>query len=263
MSTADEYKEEGNKAFAAKDFDKAIECYTSAIQADPKNHVFYSNRSASYAAKEQWDKAISDAKQCIKTDPAFIKGYYRLATAQISKHDYDGATTTIKQGLNVEPGNKQLERQMRIVKTKKAEEKLRSAQASSANAMAAGAMGGAAGDSSSLVNKEIIDLQQQLRSSIKDMNIVQASITSAQKSIKMNEITIGELEAIPVEEERKMFRSVGKMFMMESRDEIFDHLKGEMKDDTKKLEDFHQKKEYLEKRINSQKQNIIELTTSS
>eukprot|EP01083_Nonionella_stella_P287386 978218_1 len=88
---------------------------------------------------------------------------------------------------------------------------------------------GVAGDSS--LSKEIMDLKEQLRTSAKDMNIVQASVMTAEKSLKVNEITIGELEGIPMEEDRKMYRGIGKMFMMQSREEIFDHLKGEMKDD--------------------------------
>jgi tetratricopeptide (TPR) repeat protein len=34
----------GNEAFAKRDYKVAIECYTKAIQREPKNHIFYSNR---------------------------------------------------------------------------------------------------------------------------------------------------------------------------------------------------------------------------
>ena len=33
-----------NKAFVEKDFEEAISNYSKAIQIDPKNHVYYSNR---------------------------------------------------------------------------------------------------------------------------------------------------------------------------------------------------------------------------
>ena len=51
MTTANEYKAEGNKYFAAKEFEKAIEAFTKAIEASPEpKHVLYSNRSGSYAS---------------------------------------------------------------------------------------------------------------------------------------------------------------------------------------------------------------------
>ena len=56
-------KDQGNKAFAAKDWDKAIDLFSKAIAIDPKNHVLYSNRSASYAGKKDWTAALKDAEQ--------------------------------------------------------------------------------------------------------------------------------------------------------------------------------------------------------
>jgi len=45
---AQEYKEKGNKSFAADKFAESITWYTKAIQSDPTDHVLYSNRSAAY-----------------------------------------------------------------------------------------------------------------------------------------------------------------------------------------------------------------------
>ena len=55
-------KDAGNKAFAAKDYDKAIQLFTQAIEIDPSNHVLYSNRSAAYAGKHQYTEALQDAE---------------------------------------------------------------------------------------------------------------------------------------------------------------------------------------------------------
>lgn len=56
-------KDQGNKAFSAKDYDKAIELFTAAIAIDPSNHVLFSNRSAAKAGKKQWAGALEDAEQ--------------------------------------------------------------------------------------------------------------------------------------------------------------------------------------------------------
>ncbi len=40
----------GNAAFSAGNFEEAIQFFTQAIAVDPKNHVLYSNRSASHVS---------------------------------------------------------------------------------------------------------------------------------------------------------------------------------------------------------------------
>lgn len=60
---ADELKNQGNKAFQAKDYDTAIDLFTKAIELDPSNFVLWSNRSAAKAGKRQWAAALEDAEQ--------------------------------------------------------------------------------------------------------------------------------------------------------------------------------------------------------
>ena len=67
MSTAEEFKSQGNAAFAKKDYYEAIDNFSKAISLDANNHVLYSNRSASYACiqvlqfdvKDHCDKAMT------------------------------------------------------------------------------------------------------------------------------------------------------------------------------------------------------------
>mmetsp|Transcript_1722 Transcript_1722/g.2273 ORF Transcript_1722/g.2273 Transcript_1722/m.2273 type:complete len:267 (-) Transcript_1722:180-980(-) len=258
MSTAEEFKESGNKAFAAKKFDEAIEFYTKAIAADQSNHVFFSNRSASFAGLKKWDESIKDAKQCIKLNPTFIKGYYRLASAQIEKNDLDAATSSIKQGLNVDPDNSQLQKLMRTIKQKKQMLKAALQQDAASKIAATMPSGGAGGDSS--LSKEIMDLQTQLKTTVRDYSYVNGDILKAQKSKRVNEITIGELDVLPNSSDTKMYKGVGKMFMACPRDQVYTLLNEEIKDYDKKGKDLVQKKEYLERRMKSQQQNILELT---
>lgn len=63
---ADALKAEGNKAFSAKDYDRAIDLFSKAIDLDKNNSnnfVLYSNRSAAKAGKRDWDGALADAEQ--------------------------------------------------------------------------------------------------------------------------------------------------------------------------------------------------------
>ena len=70
---ADNFKDEGNKALQSGDFDKAISCYTEAIHLNPKNHVYFSNRSAAYAKKGEYKSAYIDAKKTVELKPDWGK----------------------------------------------------------------------------------------------------------------------------------------------------------------------------------------------
>lgn len=60
MSTAKEFKDQGNAFLSAKKFPEAIEAYSKAIELDPTDHVFYSNRSAAYLSAGDAEMALED-----------------------------------------------------------------------------------------------------------------------------------------------------------------------------------------------------------
>ncbi|KAJ7781665.1 activator of Hsp70 and Hsp90 chaperone [Mycena metata] len=99
---ATELKDQGNKAFAAKDYDTAIDLFTQAIAIDPKNHVLYSNRSAAYVGKKQWAEALTDAEQCVVVNPTWSKGFARKGAALHGARRYDEAIAAYEEGLKIE-----------------------------------------------------------------------------------------------------------------------------------------------------------------
>lgn len=104
MSVA-ELKAQGNASFAAKDYEKAIQHYTAAIEAAKQSgesdgvHVLYSNRSASYAGMKNWDAALSDAEETIRLNSSFAKGYGRKGSALHGARRYEDAIAAYKTGL--------------------------------------------------------------------------------------------------------------------------------------------------------------------
>mmetsp|Transcript_70111 Transcript_70111/g.106020 ORF Transcript_70111/g.106020 Transcript_70111/m.106020 type:complete len:261 (+) Transcript_70111:127-909(+) len=250
--TPEEFKELGNEAFSKQDFESAVEHYTKAIQLDPSNHVFFSNRSASYAGLKDWAKATEDAKECIRLDPQFMKGYYRLATAQLELKDYDMAQATIKQGLALDANNSQLLKVLRSIKLAK------KAATTGASAVASGSGQQRKVDAAS--SKELYDLQIQNSQTVREYQTVQANLTKAQREQKIKQVTLDELET--AQQAKGYYRSMGKIFVKSTRERVTDHLRSSIQEHSKKESDLSQKLDYLERRIKSQQQNMEELLSS-
>jgi len=115
----------------------------------------------------------------------------------------------------------------------------------------------------SSISQEVNDLQQQLIATTKEYRMVKANIVKSQNGKRSNEITQAELEKLPQGTEPKMYRSVGKMFMLASRSDIMTHLEESVDKERKEEKDLVAKLDYLERRMKSQQQNIIELTKSA
>src|SRR5699024_1353724 len=70
-------KEEGNAAFKAKDYKKAIDLYTQAVQLDATNKDMNSkilnNRAQAYISLKEHDNAINDCNEALRLDPSYLK----------------------------------------------------------------------------------------------------------------------------------------------------------------------------------------------
>jgi len=106
---ADQHKAAGNKAFTEQRFDDAISEFSQAIDLDPSNHVYYSNRSGAYASLKQYDAALNDANKTIELSPQFIKGYSRKGHALYGLNRYEDAKKTYEDALrDVDPNSQAL-----------------------------------------------------------------------------------------------------------------------------------------------------------
>ncbi|KAF7502822.1 hypothetical protein GJ744_005015 [Endocarpon pusillum] len=104
---ADALKAEGNKAFAAKNFEEAVEKFSQAIELDPDNHVLYSNRSGAYASMKQFDKALEDANKTTEIKPDWAKGWGRKGAALHGTGDLLGAHDAFEEALKLDSSNAQ------------------------------------------------------------------------------------------------------------------------------------------------------------
>ena len=104
---AEKFKTQGNDYLAAKEAMKAVESYTKAIELDPENAVYYSNRAAAFSLQEDWSSAIEDGMAAISLNPRYAKGYSRLGAAYIGVGNMDKAAESYAKALELEPENEQ------------------------------------------------------------------------------------------------------------------------------------------------------------
>lgn len=102
---SNDLKDQGNEAFQAGDVQLAISYFSQAIDLDPDNHIFYSNRSAAFMKADSISKALHDAEKCVELAPDWAKGYSRLGVAQQSLKRFDAAMDSFKKGFQIRINN--------------------------------------------------------------------------------------------------------------------------------------------------------------
>ncbi|CCD54168.1 hypothetical protein BofuT4_P128680.1 [Botrytis cinerea T4] len=81
---AESFKDAGNRYYKAKQYKKAIEEYTKAVEAMPSSSTYINNRAAAYMAAGQYYQALEDSKRADQLDPNNHKVLLRLARIYIS-----------------------------------------------------------------------------------------------------------------------------------------------------------------------------------
>lgn len=83
------------------------EKFSEAIEAEPSNHVLYSNRSGAYASLKQFDKALEDANKTTELKPDWAKGWGRKGAALHGVGDLVEASDAFDEALKLDPSNAQ------------------------------------------------------------------------------------------------------------------------------------------------------------
>eukprot|EP01114_Cavostelium_apophysatum_P002881 TRINITY_DN1258_c0_g1_i1.p1 TRINITY_DN1258_c0_g1~~TRINITY_DN1258_c0_g1_i1.p1 ORF type:complete len:254 (-),score=68.98 TRINITY_DN1258_c0_g1_i1:73-834(-) len=115
---AEKYKMEGNNRLAEKQYAKAVESYTRAINIDSTNAIYYSNRAAANSHLGKHQEAINDCQASIALKPDYSKPYGRMGLAYFSLGKYKEACDYYKKALEFEPNSASLKESLAAAEKK-------------------------------------------------------------------------------------------------------------------------------------------------
>jgi tetratricopeptide (TPR) repeat protein len=81
------FKEAGNAAIQAKQYDKAAEAYTKALALQPScgfAAVIHSNRAAALQQQQRLVEALADCSRAVALDPTYARAYLRWVVSAVS-----------------------------------------------------------------------------------------------------------------------------------------------------------------------------------
>ena len=99
-----------------KDYKKAIEFYSEAIEKDPKNCDAYFGRAYCYNEVGKYDEAIQDLNKTIELNPKSDAAYCNRGVAYTNKGNYDKAIEDYEQALKLNPDDEMVKDNLEKVK---------------------------------------------------------------------------------------------------------------------------------------------------
>ena len=104
---ADAYKYavEGKEAAKKGQWDKAIEAFRKAIEADPKEANNHNNLGIALRSAGKLDEAIKAFSDGIETEPNNSASYVNRGVAYTSQQKYDKAIEDLDRGIKLNPNN--------------------------------------------------------------------------------------------------------------------------------------------------------------
>lgn len=117
-SLAEANKAEGNDFMRDCKFNEAIASYTSAIEHDPNNAIYYSNRAAAFAKLNDNKNSIIDCEKALNIDPTYSKAYGRMGLAHFNDENYEKAIAAYENAVGLDPANQPYKAQLESARDK-------------------------------------------------------------------------------------------------------------------------------------------------
>ena len=86
-----------------REYQKAVECFSKAIELNPRQVSAYINRGIAYSAMGNSDRAIQDYDRAIEMEPTSASAYSGRGNAYTTKGDYDHALLDHNRAIALNP----------------------------------------------------------------------------------------------------------------------------------------------------------------
>lgn len=115
IEEAEEFKNKGNTEFKAGNYTKAIDEYNKAIEANPNEPSYYSNRAACYMNLKKYEFCMEDCQKALKLNPNFSKALRRKAKVHMIMGEIDKSAADYIRALELEPHDEVLKKEQKEV----------------------------------------------------------------------------------------------------------------------------------------------------
>merc|ERR1711920_166678 len=156
-------KTEGNTHMKAKEYQKAIDEYTKAVEFNPKSEVYFCNRAAAYTNINKFHEALDDCKKAIAINPDYAKAFSRMGLIYSKLSFFTESESCYNTAIKLEPDNEGYKKNHEIVKAKADEQRKAEAEAQGfqQGMMAAGGAAGPAGADGAAMPPGMMDAYSQ------------------------------------------------------------------------------------------------------
>ena len=86
---------------AKKEYDKAIEDYTKAIQLNSAYEFAYNNRGLAWYENKEYDKAIEDITKAVQLNPGYANGFRNLGDVYKAMGEFEKAITNYEKAVEL------------------------------------------------------------------------------------------------------------------------------------------------------------------
>jgi len=102
-ATAEEHVSLGNNLVEQAKFDRAIECYSQAIQIDPTFSIAYHNLGEMLFREKRWEDAIANYRKAIEIHPNAFESYHSLGKTWAAQGELDRAIACHRKSIEINP----------------------------------------------------------------------------------------------------------------------------------------------------------------